>query len=368
MVESNKTKGLASAMDPLLSVIVPVYNGKEHIVDCLANIGRQGLEQGECEVIMVDDGSCDGSSDLLDRRAEAMSCLKVLHQLNKGAGAARNAGMDAARGRYIYFLDVDDRLEDGSLRILLDRCLEERLDVLFFAGSIEYAEEDLRRIIPQNDFLRRLQDPGVLDGESMLVKQQRDRNFCAQPCVQVSRTDFLRGERVRFAEGIINEDNLFVLLSTIRAKRVDVDPHRYYNYFVHRDSVTLDNLSGFKRFDAHLWLLHEFQLESFRAEAHGKQELARSIAELSDLLMHNALNAYMGLDCLPSETKANDMISHGYIELFEHLKDCDHEIRSLNQKLNDAEREVRDVRSSTSYRVGNTLIKPLSRLKRFMSR
>lgn len=97
-----------------LSVIVPVYNVVSFLPDCLQSLRRQDVD--DMEVILVDDGSTDGSGKLCDDAAAADSRFRVIHQRNMGLSAARNTGLDHASGEYITFVDSDDRLGSNSLK------------------------------------------------------------------------------------------------------------------------------------------------------------------------------------------------------------------------------------------------------------
>lgn len=103
-----------------LSIIVPVYNTRQFLPRCLESLLRQGLQEGEYEVICVDDGSTDGSAEVLATYArEYPEVFRVLTQENRGAAMARNAGMDVARGEYLVFLDSDDFIIDGGYGYLI---------------------------------------------------------------------------------------------------------------------------------------------------------------------------------------------------------------------------------------------------------
>ena len=93
----------------MISVIIPVYNTKQYLSDCLNSILAQTYT--ELEILFVDDGSTDGSSDLLDSFAAMDKRIRVIHQENGGVCAARNRGIDEARGEYLSFIDSDDTLE-----------------------------------------------------------------------------------------------------------------------------------------------------------------------------------------------------------------------------------------------------------------
>ena len=95
-------------MEPLLSVIVPVYRAEDTLTRCVNSILSHAPEN--LELILVDDGSPDASGTLCDAFAAQDGRVRVIHQPNAGVSAARNRGLDTARGRYIQFVDADDWL------------------------------------------------------------------------------------------------------------------------------------------------------------------------------------------------------------------------------------------------------------------
>lgn len=106
---------------PKVSVIIPVYNAEKYLRECLDSVVNQTLE--EIEVICVDDGSTDGSLDILYEYEEKDSRVKVLKQKNQHAGVARNAGIDIAQGEYVHFLDSDDYLTLNAYEVLFQKAI-----------------------------------------------------------------------------------------------------------------------------------------------------------------------------------------------------------------------------------------------------
>ena len=105
-------------MNPLLSVIVPAFNVEATIDRCVESILNAGTDR--CEVILVDDGSTDSTCQQCDRWAKQDTRIRVIHKSNGGLSDARNAGLSAAQGEYVTFVDSDDFLLDGTYRLLLD--------------------------------------------------------------------------------------------------------------------------------------------------------------------------------------------------------------------------------------------------------
>ena len=103
-------------MNDSISVIVPVYNAKAYLESCVTSVLRQTY--APVEVVLVDDGSTDGSAEMCDRLAAAHASVQVVHQANAGVSAARNAGFKAARGDWVTFVDADDQLLPNALQTL----------------------------------------------------------------------------------------------------------------------------------------------------------------------------------------------------------------------------------------------------------
>ena len=119
------------------SIIVPVYNAEKYLPRCLDSIAGQTFADFEC--ILVDDGSTDGSPALCDERAARDSRFRVIHQQNRGASAARNAGLDAARAPWLFFVDADDAIAPCALEQVLDLQRREPHSLVFFLSTLDPA-------------------------------------------------------------------------------------------------------------------------------------------------------------------------------------------------------------------------------------
>lgn len=106
-------------MRPDLSIIVPVYNVERYIERCMNSLLKQSLKN--VEIVLVDDGSTDNSSDLCDYYASIDNRVKVIHKNNEGLGMARNTGLDIASGKFVAFLDSDDYISDTMYEKMLNK-------------------------------------------------------------------------------------------------------------------------------------------------------------------------------------------------------------------------------------------------------
>ena len=147
----------------LLTYIVPVYNTERYLERCLSSIIAQGLSDDVYEVLVVDDGSTDGSRDQIAAFTLLHPQVHLIIQENAGVSAARNLALDQARGRYVQFVDSDDYLQAGMMSRLLQRAVDEDLDVLQFNNlsvdpdgkvSPTDTDEETTPVMTGADFLR----------------------------------------------------------------------------------------------------------------------------------------------------------------------------------------------------------------------
>lgn len=143
---------------PLLSVIIPLYNCGRFVIQCLDSIYAQQLAESEFEVIVVDDGSTDNGAALVAQYARGHGNLQLLRQENQGVACARNHALCKACGDYVTFVDADDLLVSGSLKPLLQVAVEHDAEVVK-AAHVEIAEEttdhDCKEVV-REDFVRKM--------------------------------------------------------------------------------------------------------------------------------------------------------------------------------------------------------------------
>ncbi|WIM96914.1 glycosyltransferase [Actinoplanes oblitus] len=234
-------------MDVLLTVVVPVYAVEDFLLACLDSI-RAGLtpeENASVEVIAVDDASPDGCGAMLDAYAARHGGLRVLHlSSNVGLGLARNAGLAEATGRYVWFVDSDDRLPPGSVRAVLDRLRASAPDVLLVDHLREH--EDGR--LEPDASSPVLAGPATLD--RLLGLQHTAWN-------RITRRGLLTEHELRFPAGWY-EDVPFSNPVLVAAERVEVLNRVCYHYRVGRPgSITATrserHFEAFEQYDE----LHE---------------------------------------------------------------------------------------------------------------
>ncbi|MCL3852089.1 MULTISPECIES: glycosyltransferase family 2 protein [Parabacteroides] len=125
---------------PLISVVVPVYNGEKYLSACLDSICNQTLQ--ELEIIVVDDGSTDGSGRIADEYAAKDMRIQVIHQRNGHLSVARNAGLSVVKGDFVSFIDADDWIDKEMLKAMCATMVSNSLDLVITGVRVEYPGEN----------------------------------------------------------------------------------------------------------------------------------------------------------------------------------------------------------------------------------
>lgn len=163
-------------MQPFVSVIIPIYNAEKYIEECIKSILAQTTSN--FEIILVDDGSTDDSLNICNKYKNEN--VIVIHQKNSGVSAARNAGIKAAKGEFITFVDGDDWLEKDALKNMYDFAKKNNADACFCDRYFKNEDKICRAT--NEDF------PQIINSD-MLVKKQLHYDFLASSCLGILKRE-----------------------------------------------------------------------------------------------------------------------------------------------------------------------------------
>lgn len=224
-----------------VSVIVPVYKAEEKLRRCVDSILAQTLD--EIEIILVDDGSPDNSASICDEYAEAHANITVIHQQNTGVSGARNAGIQAARGEFIGFVDSDDAVTAGMFEKMYSLAVSENADSVgcgYFKINEKGERLECRANLNSGVY-------GKEDAKTLLIARMFGDDEVVWPkevvgyvWMNIYRTAVIHENSVRFydQEEYDNEDELFVLDFCSCAERIAVINEPLYNYYYNSQSIT----------------------------------------------------------------------------------------------------------------------------------
>ena len=214
----------------MVSIIIPVYNGEKYIDRCFKSLFAGDLSG--LEVIAVNDGSKDSSSEILHRYEEKHSCLRVVDKDNGGAASARRKGIELASGEYIAFLDIDDRPAEGIYSALEKKATESGADVVFCDYSEERGEKS--RVV-KNSFKKDEVLP--FDGNTAIRYLHSRRAIFPYPWNKIYKTELIR--RVEFPVGnFVGEDYNMLLQVFEMTKKVDYLDMVGYRYELTENSAS----------------------------------------------------------------------------------------------------------------------------------
>lgn len=313
----------------MLSLVVPIYNVADYLTQCLESLAA--LDPRPDEIIAVDDGSTDASPLILEEFLPRIPTLRILRQANAGAAAARNAGLDAARGRYLAFVDADDFLPADAYRVPLERasCLD--LDVMTFNGWYHFEGREPDRLVYSD-----LQASGPCTGQEWIVLSRLGERFLHYPWPNVYKRDFLLSSGIRFIAGQkFHEDVPWVTETLLAANRVAYDstPRYYYRKTVRQfspdqmqarlEAIVESSITNARRLDVLL-------------KKYAPGGAARQVVERQ--LVDGALSIFHKLEQMPDRRRATgirrELRRQGLLRLlWSHARESTHARRIARQWL-----------------------------------
>jgi len=292
----------------LVSIIIPVYNSENYLERCVSSALKQ--THRALQIILVNDGSTDRSGDMCDAFAAAHPLVEVFHMENRGLSAARNMGLDNARGQWVTFLDADDYFSPRFVELNLAACFQYSADIAASRFIIDTAGT-----LGEDSFILASQYECITGREAVIRHFGKGAGLLNTAPGKLGRASLWKD--LRFPEGKIIED-VFVSHHLLhRAKRVVVSDARLYAYYQSPDSI-MRSAFTLKRLDS---------LDSWQEGVRFFEELGDR--ELADIALRVYCNRLFDAFCLCKK-------------FLPHEREV---LRQLRLRAIDAFMEVRRVRS-----------------------
>lgn len=208
---------------PLVSVIIPVFNTEEYLEKCVESIICQTYQQWE--IILVDDGSTDGSPAVCDTYGDMYDNIKVIHKKNEGQGIARNIGLEICRGKYVCFVDSDDSVKPDMLERLVRSCEAKSLDICICGYEIDTG-------------IRKVQfcpEPRLLNHESLMKEYILTPDIGGGPCNKIYNRNLF--SELRFPALRANEDAYLMPEIFLKCGRAAIISAPLYIQYLRRGST-----------------------------------------------------------------------------------------------------------------------------------
>lgn len=199
-------------MNPKLSVIIPIYKVENYLERCVKSVLNQDYR--DLEVILVDDGSPDRCPQICDDLARKDDRIIVIHKTNGGLSAARNSGIEIAKGEYLVFLDSDDQWAEDKLRPLMEQLEKSEVDMLMFRSVSLYPDGIIMLRNDDDVFKSIYKEYSAIE---MYQKLINSGNLHEQAGTHIMRSQFIKQNKLYFKEGILGEDTewMFRIMRTI---------------------------------------------------------------------------------------------------------------------------------------------------------
>lgn len=219
----------------LLSLIIPFYGVEAYISECLEPL--RALPEDLCEILLVDDCGTDRSCEIAAEFCSHLSNARLIRRAsNGGLSAARNTGMDAANGDYIFFLDSDDIPQPENILSLARTASSRNVDVIM--GMFQYLDDEsgILTSVPQST------GTDILPGAHLFAEKSRAGTYEPMVWQCMYRREYLLAHGLRMTEGMLFEDELFTTPSLLLAQRTMYSPLILLNYRQRQGSI----MSGFR--------------------------------------------------------------------------------------------------------------------------
>lgn len=203
-----------------LSIIIPLYNAEKYFRECIDSLYQQDLAEADFEVIVINDGSTDGSLALARQLAAEHMNMTVVDKQNEGQGVARNLGMSMAKGEYIMFVDSDDYLLPHTLKPMVDRTALQQLELCM--APLSGYRQDGEAYSSQFPY----EEKKIYTGEHLLLYGIA----LGTTCSILYHREFLQATGLQFHEGILHEDINFIYKLTSYVKRMEIYNQNIYVY------------------------------------------------------------------------------------------------------------------------------------------
>ncbi len=217
-------------MSDLVSVIIPVYNVRDYLHKCIDSVKTQTYTN--LQIILVDDGSADGSGEICDEAATRDQRITVIHQANGGLSAARNKGLETATGKYVCFLDGDDWFDEKFTEELLNIAETRNADIAV-CGFVRVYHEDEAKAEKDQDNKEELIEYDNRQAVKEVIEEKKIKSLSWN---KLYKKELWEG--ISFPEGKLHEDEYTTYKLLWRAEKVVETSRVLYYYRKRPDSVT----------------------------------------------------------------------------------------------------------------------------------
>ena len=234
-----------------ISVIMPCYNTEQYVEETLKSVLNQSFK--DYEIICLNDGSTDGTLEILKRYQQSYPNIRVISSENHGIAYQRNTGVQCAQGKYIYYMDSDDLLKENCLETLYQYAEADNLDVVYFEADSFYETKDIEEAFAKflTLYHRVKEYDGIYDGRNLYIQMENAGDIKMSVGLQFTRHQFLLDNNIKFGMERYFEDNLYTVKVTLKAGKARCVRDNLYLRRVRANS-TMTTSENKTRFESYL--------------------------------------------------------------------------------------------------------------------
>ena len=259
-----------------ISVIIPVYNVSSYLSDCVDSVIKQTYKN--IEIILVDDGSTDGSGKLCDEYKEKDSRIVVIHKKNGGLSDARNAGLEIAKGEYISFVDSDDFISSFFIEIFMKAIIENKCDIAAMKWGTSFWDGEEHPVLAKNIADCTIEFFDTREALAYMLYQQ----IATGAPFKIYKKEIF--DKIRFPVGYFYEDVATTYKTFLKARKVGIIAGDLYAYRMRRDSIIRQSFSEKKLIAMQIYEQLFNDVELNRLELH-KAAVSRGYAMLFSVFL-----------------------------------------------------------------------------------
>ena len=383
---------------PVISVVIPVYNVEKWLTECLDSVLAQDIE--DMEIICVDDGSTDKSPEILKEYAERDGRIKIITKENEGVSLARNTGVREARGKYLYFMDSDDIIVNGALKLCIDDMEERNLEyvcfnVVAFGDAVDNSNTADNMNIKY--YKRDLDFEKIYDGKELYRKLAAEKSVVVTvwSCVLL-RSAFIDNE-LWFRPAVIYEDEFWMFSTLMTLSRCGCINRILYKNRMRTNSITHSeytfiNCYGAFRAACDIREYLASHPDCINSEDYGYYEYERPV-----ILQRIAINRYRAISdeerkkrfelepdertlfeqtvVYPAEIQIN--LSENYYKRIDAEKEnaalqreneeLTLKVRKLKKQKKKLKKRIKKIKKSSAYRIGSAITWLPQKIKSFFN-
>lgn len=338
-----------AVLNPIVSVIIPVYNVEKYLVECIESIRKQTLSN--IEIIFINDGSTDLSLEIIQEYVKKDKRISIYSQNNCGLSIARNLGLKVAKGKYIYFIDSDDLLDENALKDLYTKSENENLDLVLFNAETfaDDASDTLQKELAERTkdyFIRNYNYNKIYKGIDIFNLMQINKDYISSACLLFARADLYINNNINFIERIIHEDESFTFQTILLANKVGYINKKYYKRRYRSCSIMTSEKSFENVYGYFKNILSMIEFLSKNNEFCCKNTINYILnLQNSALILYKKINLVEKNNYLILDTLEKILF---FINIIHNINIIDEK----NKKINDLNYKISHLNNSISFRIG----------------